>query len=97
MLCSKKSPGVALHTGRSGALNRGSPARDKQKVPGWDKGVKTPAGTRTDVPGPAFSTGMTEEGGGNGIVPEGKIYGGHMKRVEEQVQESSLLKSQCGR
>lgn len=47
-----------------------SPTRDKQKVTGWDKGVKTPAGTGIDVTGPAFSTGLTEEGGGNSGVLE---------------------------
>lgn len=47
-----------------------SPTRDKQKVTGWDKGVKTPAGTGIDVTGPAFSTSMTEKGGGNSGVLE---------------------------
>lgn len=66
--CSKKFSSVALHTSRSRALNSVSPTRDKQKVTGWDKGVKTPAGTGIDVTGPALSTSMTDEGGGNSTV-----------------------------
>lgn len=69
-MCSKEFPSVPLHTNRSRALNRVSPTRDKQKVTGWDKGVKTPAGTGIDVTGPAFSTSMTENGGGNSGVLE---------------------------
>lgn len=51
---SKKFSSVALYTSRRRALSSVSSTRDKQKVAGWDKGVKTPAGTGIDVTWPSL-------------------------------------------